>query len=144
MPLAKARRALTTGKSPKLMSQDVLEVLGFHPLTLSSNMCTLTFSNVFYFSFDIPYGLKKIRLLSLVTTASTNLQYKSFIFCYILDSSFEEHSGSTRDNRADPTPISWRLKSSVSNEGQKAAALVECSCRLFSHSLPTSPGINLV
>lgn len=37
---------------------DIFEVLGFPLLTLSSNMCTLTFSNVFYFSFDIPYGLK--------------------------------------------------------------------------------------
>lgn len=43
----------------KAHAPDIFEVLGFPLLTLSSNMCTLTFSNIFYFSFDIPYGLKK-------------------------------------------------------------------------------------
>lgn len=125
---------------------DIFEVLGFPLLTLSSNMCTLTFSNVFYFSFDIPYGLKKRKPSVSVPWCLQPPQIysiKVLYCCYILNSSFEEHSGSTRKKREDPTPISWRLKSSLSYEGQKAAALVECPCRLFSYSLPTSPGINL-
>lgn len=124
---------------------DVFEVLGFPLLTLSSNMCTLSFSNVFYFSFDIPYGLKKkkICLLSLVPPQICSIKVLYFAISSTA-ASRNTQAPPEWDNRADPTPISWRLKSSLSNEGQKAAALVECSCRLFSHSLPASPGINLV
>lgn len=68
-------------QTSKACVQDIFEVLGFPLLTFFSNMCTLAFSNVFYFSFGIPADLKKkkICLLSLVTTDSTNLQYKSSI-----------------------------------------------------------------